>query len=74
MSAPDERSPGPGERSAPRTWAAYRDGEIILQVTGPDAEQMVRHTDHDRIAYRERVKPTAENGWTPHGPWVEAGE
>lgn len=58
----------------PLTWAAYRDGEIILQVTGPDAEQMVRAVDHDRIACRERVRPTAENGWEFRGPWIDVDE
>lgn len=58
-------------RPPARTWAAYLDGEIILQVTGPDAERMVRAVDHDRIAYRERVRPTRENGWAAHGPWID---
>jgi hypothetical protein len=53
-----------------RTWAAFRDGEIILQVTGPDAEQMVRAVG-DRVAYREHVKPTAENGYVISGPWID---
>ena len=54
-----------------RTWAAFKDGEIILQVTGPDAEQMTRAVG-DRVAYREQVKPTAENGWSLNGPWIDA--
>jgi hypothetical protein len=53
-----------------RTWAAFRDGEVILQVTGPDAEAMVRAVG-DRVAYREPVKPTAENGWAFAGPWID---
>jgi len=53
-----------------RTWAAFRDGEIVLQVTGPDAEQMTRAVG-DRVAYREAEKPTAENGWALWGPWVD---
>lgn len=32
----------------PPAWAAFRDGEIILQVTGPDAERMVRAVDRRR--------------------------
>ena len=58
----------------PRTWAAYLDGEIVLQVTGPDAERMVRAVGHDRIAYRDPVKPTAENGWALDGPWIDVDE
>lgn len=53
-----------------RTWAAFRDGEILFQVTGPDAERMVRAAG-ERVAYRENVKPTAENGWVPWGPWID---
>jgi hypothetical protein len=53
-----------------RTWAAFRDGEIVLQVTGPDAEQMTRAVG-ERVAYRESAKPTAENGWALWGPWVD---
>lgn len=59
------------DAALPKTWAAFRDGEIILQVTGPEAEQMVRHAGGDRIAYRERVKPSAENGWVAFGPWID---
>jgi len=54
-----------------RTWAAFRDGEIVLQVTGPDAEQMNRAVG-DRVAYRESEKPTEANGWALWGPWVDA--
>lgn len=55
-----------------RTWAAFRDGEILFQVTGPDAETMVRAADADRIAYRDGERPTAENGYSLWGPWIDA--
>lgn len=54
-----------------REWAAVKDGEIVLQVIGPDAEQLVRAADADRIAYRNRVRPTAENGYVLSGPWID---
>lgn len=53
-----------------RTWAAFEGGEIVLQVTGPDAEVMTRAVG-ERVAYREAEKPTAENGWALWGPWVD---
>ena len=53
-----------------RTWAAKKDGEILFQVTGPDAEAMVRATG-EPVAYRENCRPTAENGWTLWGPWID---
>lgn len=62
-----------GDLPGSRMWAAYLDGEIVLQVTGPDAERLVRAADHDRVAYRERLRPTAENGWSLNGPWIDVG-
>lgn len=55
---------------AVRTWAAFSGGEIVLQVTGPDAEAMTRAVG-ERVAYREAEKPTAENGWALWGPWID---
>lgn len=53
-----------------RTWCAKRDGEILLIITGPDAEAIARAAG-DTVAYRDDEKPTAENGWQLHGPWID---
>ena len=54
-----------------KMWAAKRDGEILFQITGPDAEDMVRRVPGATVAYRESVRPTRENGYTPWGPWID---
>ena len=58
-----------------KDWAVRVDGEILFQITGPDAEAMVRSAAQERggvVIWREDVKPTAENGWELSGPWREA--
>lgn len=58
---------------AGRDWAAFRDGEMILQVTGPDGEGMCREVG-ERACYREWQKPTVKNGWSLHGPWIDVDD
>jgi hypothetical protein len=56
-----------------RWWCARRDGEIVVQGVGPDVEAIARAvagTD-GTVAFRDAVKPTKENGWAMHGPWID---
>ncbi|MUN41434.1 hypothetical protein [Actinomadura litoris] len=58
-----------------KTWAARVDGEILFQITGPNAEQLARAAAEQYggvLVYREPEKPTEQNGWQLHGPWTEA--
>lgn len=58
-----------------RTWAVRRDGEILFQIVGPDAQAMVRAAacaQNGVLIYRDDEKPTAANGWQLHGPWQDA--
>jgi hypothetical protein len=54
-------------------WCARRDGEIVLIVSGPDAEHLARAAaaPDGTVAYREPCRPTRENGWQLDGPWVD---
>ena len=55
-------------------WAARVDGEIILQITGPDAEAMVRAVAAERggvVAYRIDEPPNEDIPYTHFGPWID---
>ncbi len=57
-----------------RWWRASKDGEELITIVGPDAEQIVRaaaEAHGGTVAYRDSHKPTQENGWTAWGPWID---
>ena len=62
---PDEAMTGPHLRQ----WAAIKDGEIILTVSGPDAEAIRAAGER---SHRDGERPTAANGYELRGPWIDA--
>lgn len=57
-----------------REWRACRDGEELVTITGPDAEQLVRAAaaDGGTVSYRDAERPAEANGYQLHGPWIDA--
>jgi hypothetical protein len=54
-------------RLAATNWCARVDGEIVFQVTGPDAEALRSAVEGPVVAYRMPERPTADNGWQLNG-------
>lgn len=58
-----------------REWRACKDGEELIAVTGPDAEVLARAAARSyggTVSYRDGERPTAGNGYSLHGPWIDA--
>lgn len=57
-----------------RNWAVRKAGEILFEVTGPDAESMARAAARAHsgvLIFRDDERPTEANGWRLHGPWQD---
>lgn len=54
-----------------RHWRAVVDGEEVFEVTGPDAERLVRAVNGAVVSYCDSVRPTPENGYAMRGPWID---
>lgn len=62
------------KREPAKDWCARVDGEIVLQVTGPDAEAMVRAAAFQYggvVAYRIDQPPNDDIPYTHSGPWID---